>query len=149
MAKILIVDDEEQVRDLFGSYLSKQGHRIVAAASGPEAIGMARRENPDLILLDLMMPEMDGITLCKILKSDEQTRYIPIIMITAYDHQKIEAVAAGAEDYLHKPFEMRQLSARVKSMLRVGNIRDDLQRTVAYLRELEQDTLDFGPECSR
>lgn len=114
---ILVVDDNERLRTLVKSYLTQEGYRVVTAADGREALFVARDENPDLIVLDIMMPEMDGYEFMRVHHKERET---PIIMLTA----KIEETDAllglelGADDYIPKPFSMRMLAARVRAVLR-------------------------------
>lgn len=114
---ILVVDDNERLRTLVKSYLTQEGYRVVTAADRREALFVARDENPDLIVLDIMMPEMDGYEFMRVHHKERET---PIIMLTA----KIEETDAllglelGADDYIPKPFSMRMLAARVRAVLR-------------------------------
>ncbi|MRX73231.1 response regulator [Bacillus lacus] len=117
MTSILIVDDDEQIRNLISIYLHNDGYRSLQAGSGFEALAVLEKESVDLIILDIMMPKMDGIQAC--LKIREE-REMPIIMLSAKseDMDKIQGLAAGADDYLSKPFNPLELMARVKSQLR-------------------------------
>lgn len=117
MQKILIVDDEKEIRDLIEIYLKSEGYETLKAADGEEALKVLNRENPDLIILDIMMPKMNGIDTC--LKIREE-REMPIIMLSAKseDVDKILGLNMGADDYLTKPFNPLELVARVKSQLR-------------------------------
>mgnify|MGYP000883084979 FL=1 len=117
MKTILVVDDKSSVRLLLQDYLGEQGYRVVPAANGREAIYAARREKPDLILLDLMMPEMDGYTFLKQFRQESQT---PVIIITAKEEETdaVLGLELGADDYVIKPFRMRELVSRVRAVLR-------------------------------
>lgn len=117
MKTILVVDDKSSVRLLLQDYLGEQGYRVVPAANGREAIYAARREKPDLILLDLMMPEMDGYTFLKQYRQESQT---PVIIITAKEEETdaVLGLELGADDYVIKPFRMRELASRVRAVLR-------------------------------
>ncbi len=118
MAKtILVVDDEQRLVSLLDSYLSQEGFRVVAAADGREALFLARQEKPDLIILDLMMPEMDGYEFMRLHRKERDT---PIILLTARveDDDKVLGLELGADDYVTKPFKPRELSARVRAVLR-------------------------------
>ena len=134
--KILIVDDELEIRDLLGRFLTEQGYDAILASNGEEAIELAEKENPQAILLDIMMPGIDGLETCKRLKAGEKTRFIPIIIATALWDTCAEAIESGAEDFVTKPFNLTELSHRVKSLLSVKHLTNELERVVAYIREL-------------
>jgi two-component system alkaline phosphatase synthesis response regulator PhoP len=137
--KILVVDDELEIRNLLSQFLTEEGYEVILASNGEEAIELAERENPQVILLDIMMPGIDGIETCKRLKAEEKNRFIPVIMATALWDKYTEAIDAGAEDFVTKPFNLTELSHRVKSILRVRYLTNELERTVAYIRELGEN----------
>jgi two-component system cell cycle response regulator len=137
MNKVLVADDEESIRILMCKILVKEGYEVIEAADGKEAVELARRENPHVIIMDIRMPVMNGIEACRILKKDEKTRYIPILVVTAVGTSRMEAIAAGADDFLPKPFDHEEVSIRVKSMLRIGHLTNELQRIYMYVNELE------------
>jgi len=137
--KVLVVDDEMEIRDMLGRFLKEQGYEVILASYGEEAIELAEKENPVAILLDILMPGIDGIETCKRLKVKEKTRFIPVIIATALWDRYMEAVEAGAEDFVTKPFNLRELSHRVKSILRVRYLTNELERAVAYIRELGEN----------
>ena len=118
--KILVVDDEEDILELLDYNLSKEGFRVVRVKSGEGALDLARSEKPDLILLDLMLPGLDGLEVCRHLKSDRTTAGIPIVMLTAKGEEAdiVLGLEMGAEDYVTKPFSPRVLTARVRAVLR-------------------------------
>lgn len=122
MAKgnILIVDDEPSIVEAVKYNLEQAGFRTLVASTGAGALDMARRERPDLILLDWMLPEVDGLEVCRLLKQDASTRPIPIIMLTVKSDEvdTILGLEMGADDYVTKPFSPRELVVRVKAMLR-------------------------------
>lgn len=123
--KILIVDDEMSTLMPLKRSLESENYAVVEAYDGHEAIKKANEEIPDLIILDLMLPGMDGIEVCQHLKTDTQTEKIPIIMLTAKDNinDKVEGLQIGADDYVTKPFVLKELKARIKSVMRrPGNI---------------------------
>jgi DNA-binding response OmpR family regulator len=118
MAKtILVVDDTESLRTLVKSYLTQEGFRVLAAADGRQALFLARDEKPDLILLDLMMPEMGGYEFMRVYGREAET---PIIILTARveENEKVLGLELGADDYVTKPFSMRELAARIRAVLR-------------------------------
>jgi len=117
--KILIVDDDVQTLRLVGLMLERQGYKILAASNGTQAIGMARAEHPDLILLDVMMPDVDGYTVARTLRKEPETTSIPILMFTAKAEvvDKIVGYEAGADDYLTKPIHPAELTAHMRAIL--------------------------------
>jgi len=118
--KILVVDDEEDILDLVDYNLKKEGYRVSCVMSGEEALKSARELKPDLMLLDLMLPGLDGLEVCKILKYDQKTSHIPIIMLTAKGEEAdiVTGLEIGADDYISKPFSPKVLIARVRALLR-------------------------------
>ena len=119
MAKILIAEDERDIRDLVAFTLRFAGHEVFAAANGEEAVELAPKVNPDLILMDVRMPRMTGYEACTVLKATPGLRDIPVVFLTARGQESEiqQGLGAGAEDYLLKPFAPDQLSERVKSIL--------------------------------
>ncbi len=118
--RILVVDDEENLLELINYNLSKEGYRVRCVASGEEALAEARQTLPDLIVLDLLLPAVDGLEVCRRLKSDSRTQHIPIIMLTAKSEESdmVAGLELGADDYVTKPFSPRVLLARIKAILR-------------------------------
>ncbi len=118
--KILIVEDEKDILQLVKLYLEKEGYRIVTASTGSEGLAQVRTEKPDLIVLDLMLPEIDGLEICKRLRSAPETAMLPIIMLTAKAEESdtIIGLELGADDYVTKPFSPKTLVARVKALFR-------------------------------
>jgi two-component system, OmpR family, alkaline phosphatase synthesis response regulator PhoP len=118
--RVLVVDDEEDLLELVRYNLSKEGFQVHCVASGEEAIHVARSLLPDVILLDLMLPMVDGLGVCKILKSSPQTQHIPIVMLTAKTAEAdvVSGLELGADDYVTKPFSPRVLLARIRAVLR-------------------------------
>ncbi len=118
--QILVVDDEEDILELVRFNLSKEGYRAICAETGEKAVKMARSEMPDLIVLDLMLPGMDGLEVTKFLKKDMETQHIPIVMLTAKGEESdvVTGLELGADDYVTKPFSPKILLARVKAVLR-------------------------------
>jgi two-component system cell cycle response regulator len=138
-SKVLVVDDNAQNLELLVAYMDSVGCKIVTASDGLEALDKVRQESPDLILLDIMMPRMSGFEVCRKLKSDPQTRDIPIIMVTALNELgDIErGVESGTDDFITKPVNRLELTTRVKSLLRVRHLKNELERTLAYLNDVE------------
>ena len=118
--KILIVEDEKDIVKMLEYNLKKEGYITLSARNGEDAIKMAGKESPDLMLLDLMLPGIDGLEVCKMLKGERNTAAIPIIMLTAKSQEsdKIVGLELGADDYVTKPFSPRELIARIKAVLR-------------------------------
>src|SRR5580698_9213413 len=138
-AKILIVDDEAAIREYEATLLGELGHVVMAAADGMEALRLAREKQPDLVLLDIMMPELSGIEVCRQLRADPRTRDIRVIVVSAVDAKRAleESIIAGADDFLAKPINALELMVRVRSILRVRNIPDEEERLEAYVKNLQ------------
>lgn len=118
MTRILIVDDDRKIVDLVKAYLEKDGYRVLVAYDGLQALDLARQKRPDLIILDLMLPGMDGLDVCRVLRGEGNK--VPIIMLTAKttEADKLIGLDLGADDYVTKPFSPRELLARVRAVLR-------------------------------
>jgi two-component system phosphate regulon response regulator PhoB len=118
--KILVVEDEEDIRELLRYNLSKEGYQVSGAASGEGALKTARILQPDLMILDLMLPGVDGLEVCRLLKRDPRTQHLPIVMLTAKGEEAdiVTGLELGADDYITKPFSPRVLLARVRAVLR-------------------------------
>jgi len=118
--RVLVVDDEEDILELVRYNLSKEGYRVSCVATGEEALDAARKDVPDLILLDLMLPGLDGLEVCRVLRRDPKTSHVPILMLTAKgeDADVVAGLELGADDYVTKPFSPRVLLARTKAVLR-------------------------------
>jgi DNA-binding response OmpR family regulator len=141
---ILIVEDEPSLQETLVYNLEKQGYTVEAAGDGRAALEAARRLKPDLIVLDIMLPELDGFEVCKILRREMST---PILMLTARDDEidRVVGLEVGADDYLTKPFSMRELLARVKAQLRRTQfLRDELQKVKSIGSASPLETLVFG-----
>lgn len=134
MAIILVVDDEQDIRDLLGIYLKNEGYQVEKAASGEEALQLVQKKHIDLILLDIMLPDIDGIKLCMKLR---ESCHIPIIMVSAKDQDmdKVLGLTSGADDYVSKPFNPVELIARVKAQLR---------RSMEFNRAVSSDVLEYN-----
>jgi two-component system cell cycle response regulator len=139
-SKVLVVDDNAQNLELLVEYLhTLENVQTSTAADGLEALEKVAQDKPDLILLDIMMPRMSGFEVCRKLKSDPETRDIPIIMVTALNELgDIErGVESGTDDFLSKPVNRLELVTRVKSLLRLRHLKDELERTLEYLSDVE------------
>jgi len=131
--KVLAVDDELQMRDLLNLFLTRDGYDVLLASNGEDAIELAEKENPQIILLDIKMPGIDGIEVCRRLKANRKTQSIPIIVISGLGDHKMEAIEAGADDFINKPIDMLELSTRVKSIIRIRYLTNELERVRAYI----------------
>ena len=149
-AKILIVEDEKDIIKMLDYNLKKEGYRVIDARDGEDAIDSALRHHPDLILLDLMLPGIDGLEVCKTLKKEDKTAKIPVIMLTAKSQEsdKVVGLEMGADDYVTKPFSPRELIARIKAVLRrvnekeklpeiyqAGDLKIDFEKIAVYVKE--------------
>lgn len=132
--KILIIEDEKDILDLIQMYLQQEGFRTLTTMSGLEALKIARSEHPHLMILDVMLPEMDGFEVCRHIRSDPTLSRTPIIMVTARaEHaDSIVGLELGADDYMTKPFRPRELVARVKALLRRMDRMEEEEATLRY-----------------
>ena len=137
---ILIVDDEEDILELIQYYLSRNGYSLDTAISGEEALTKAKTKLPNIIILDLMLPGIDGLEVCKILKNDTKTEHIPIIMLTAKGEESdiVSGLELGADDYITKPFSPKVLVARVRRIINRTKTRD-LEKAPVKIHELVID----------
>lgn len=145
-ATILIIDDDVHVRDLLEVLLQNQGYRTLTAESGELGLAMVELQAPDLILLDIMMPGMDGYEVASQLKASKSTANIPIIMLSALDEQsaRLSGLEAGAEEYLNKPVDSAELWLRVRNLLRLKAFGDYLKNHSLILEDqLQQRTIDL------
>jgi adenylate cyclase len=133
--QILIVEDNPESLDIFQTRLAAHGYEILTASDGEEALAIAREKQPDLILLDIMMPKLNGVEVCRRLKEDPSLPFMPIVMVTALADPKdvVVGLEAGADEYLAKPVDQTALVARVKSMLRIKSLHDTGQEQAARL----------------
>ncbi|MEM1395144.1 MAG: two-component system response regulator [Cyanobacteria bacterium P01_A01_bin.80] len=153
--KVLVVDDHAASRMTAVALLGMEGYEVIEAESGSTAVNLVAQKQPDLILLDVMMPEMDGFEVCQLLKQDEQTRLIPVIFITALNDRRsrIRGIEVGADDFLSKPFDRVELAARVKSLVRQKRLNEDLDHAEKALfsiaRAIESRDPNTGDHCER
>lgn len=140
LANILVVDDEPSIVDVLTRFLAREGYGVMTASNGLEALERVQQEPPDLILLDVTMPELDGFTVCQRLKEDERTALIPITMLTGLDDRehRTRGIEAGADDFLTKPFEQSILRARIRTQLRMKWLTDQLEHTEKVIFMLAQ-----------
>ena len=137
---VLVVDDEPTLRETLAEALEQDGLRVVTAADGREALERFRSEQPDLVLLDLMLPGLSGIEVCRIIRTESS---VPILMLTARDSEldKVVGLELGADDYVTKPFSLRELQARIRAILRRAEIGPAAEAAPA--------TIDLGPSPGR
>ncbi|MEA5598373.1 two-component system response regulator [Rivularia sp. UHCC 0363] len=153
--KVLVVDDHAASRMTAVALLGMEGYEVIEAENGSTALHLVTEKQPDLILLDVMMPEMDGFEVCQLLKQDEQTRLIPVIFITALNDRRsrIRGIEVGADDFLSKPFDRVELAARVKSLVRQKRLNEDLDHAEKALfsiaRAIESRDPNTGDHCER
>lgn len=135
---ILIVDDEKMILNLLSCNLLKEGYNVIEATDGLEAISVAQEKKPDLILLDVMLPKLDGLSVCKRIKN---MMNVPILMVTAKDEEldKIVGLELGADDYITKPFSIRELLARVKANLRKADVNSDIKVEETEQKETKEE----------
>ena len=135
--RILVVDDNPTNLEVLRVRLGAQGYEVVTAVDGEDALVRAREIEPDLVLLDVMMPKLDGISVLKELKRDTTLRFTPVILVTAKADTRdvVNGLEAGGDDYLTKPFEQSALVARVRSLLRIKELHDTVQLQAAQLKE--------------
>lgn len=138
--RILIVDDDRIIVEILKQSLSLAGYVVSSAADGEEGLALARQSMPDIILLDVMMPKLDGYSVCRELKQDPETQLIPIIILTALTDRddKLKALDVGADEFIRKPPDRQELLIRIKSLLRTKKLHDEVQASYQGLRKLEQ-----------
>jgi DNA-binding response OmpR family regulator/GGDEF domain-containing protein len=134
-AKVLVVDDTPMNVTVLAAMLSKNGYQVVTAASGSEGLAKVESEKPDLVLLDVMMPDLDGYSVCRAIRANPETAILPVVMVTALDpaKERVKGLEAGADDFLTKPIHQIELFTRVRSLLRIKGFHDQVQ---AQAREL-------------
>ncbi|MDD5730697.1 MAG: hybrid sensor histidine kinase/response regulator [Candidatus Omnitrophica bacterium] len=137
---ILIVDDEPQNRELLQSLLLPLGYETLSASNGEEALSIINDKRIDLVLLDVMLPGMDGFQVCKAIKSNERTKVLPVVMVTVLKEKedRIVSLELGADDFLSKPINKMELLARVRSLLRIKSLHDQLEQSYTKLKDLQK-----------
>ncbi|OGQ80642.1 MAG: DNA-binding response regulator [Deltaproteobacteria bacterium RIFOXYA12_FULL_58_15] len=160
MARVLVIEDEQDLQKVLGYNLRQAGHEVLAALRGKEGLQLARETSPDFLILDLMLPDLSGTEICKIMKRDPKTRSIPILMLTAKGEEidRVVGFELGADDYVVKPFSVRELLLRIDAILRraqgEGGVHQtfefgllrvdrDAHRVWAAGQEVELTTLEF------
>jgi two-component system phosphate regulon response regulator PhoB len=145
--KIVVIEDEPDILELMQFNLRREGYQVLAAGTGSEGLATVRRESPDLVLLDLLLPGVDGLDVCRRLRADPETREVPIIMVTAKGEESdvVLGLGLGADDYVAKPFSPRELVARVRAVLRRTNGHDPASPPARLVR----GTLVIEPERHR
>lgn len=139
--RILVVDDVPVNIQLLVTYLAAEGYDVVSAKDGHDAMKAVKEHQPDLILLDVMMPKMNGFKVCEVIKSDDATKFIPVILVTALNEleDKVKGMNSGADDFLAKPFNKLELLVRVRSLLRIKHLHDELQEKVIELQRTKEE----------
>lgn len=136
--RVLVADDDWLNRDLLKAYLTASGCEVTTAADGQQGLEAAKLAPPDLALLDVQMPRLDGLSLCRAFKSSDETRFVPVIIVTALDseEEKLKAIEAGADDFVTKPYNAIVLLTRVRSLLRIKKLHDELESRNRLLRQV-------------
>ncbi len=140
MPKVLIVDDEPANLEMAQALIEAEGYKAVIASDGDAAFKMVLEERPDIVMMDIVMPKMNGIEACRKIKTNPLSYAIPVIIVTALNsaEDKIKAIKAGADDFIGKPFDRTELSARLKSLLRLKSIHDRLESSLVSLKEMQK-----------
>jgi two-component system phosphate regulon response regulator PhoB len=154
--RILVVEDEEDILELIRYNLAREGYRVSSATSGEDGLRAAMRDKPDLVVLDIMLPGIDGIEVCRRLKADPQTRYIPVVMVTAKGDEAdvVTGLELGADDYLTKPFSPKVLIARLRAVIRrreqegVKDAKEPIQRGDILIHPGRREVLLGGSRVS-
>ena len=139
MARVLIVEDEPNIRELLETVLGMAGHQVTAAADGQQGLDRALADPPDLAILDVLMPGINGLDLAKILRRDPRTAHTPLLVMTAWEETRDQALAIGVDDFLTKPVRLVDLQTRVAALLaaRPAMKTDQVLRSLTYLEELD------------
>ena len=145
MTKILVIDDDEAINELISVNLELAGYKVLKALNGSRGYALAKQELPDVVVLDVMMPEVDGYTVAKRIRENDDTKDIPILMLTALNmlQNKVQGFNIGVDDYLVKPFEMEELQVRIKALLKRSN---NIPKSVAVKEVLTKGDITLIPE---
>ncbi len=145
--RILIVDDDPRIRDILDRMLRGEGYEVRTAADGQEALDLVQEEEPDLVLMDVLMPGLNGFEACRRIKEDPQRLLIPVVLITGLGdvEDRVAGIKAGGDDFLTKPFEQVELLARVRSLLRVKHFTDELERAETVVFSLARAVEERDP----
>ncbi len=140
MPKVLIVDDEPANLEVAAALVAEDGYQVIQATDGEMAFQMVQEHRPDVVMMDVVMPKMNGIEACRKIKTNPLSYAVPVIIVTALNttEEKIKAIKAGADDFIMKPFDRVELSARLKSLLRLKSIHDRLEASLVALKEMQQ-----------
>lgn len=144
MSRILIADDDASILRLLTRFLSAQGHEVITAENGRQAVELALASNPDVIVLDVTMPEMNGVEACAILRNEPSVSVVPILMLSGQSDResRLRGIAAGANDYLTKPVDIEDLNLRIRNAITMKGLYDQLQARydeLAAMKELRDD----------
>jgi DNA-binding response OmpR family regulator len=140
--KILVVDDEQSVRSLLADFFTPLGYRVITTADGNKALELAASEEPDVILLDVVMPGLDGAEVCKGLRASAKTALLPVIMMTGFAGAVIDVSQSAPDDLVLKPFMLSDLLKRVRAIIPIRHLTNRLERMLAYLDELDKNHFD-------
>jgi len=145
--KVLVVDDDDRIVDVLSAILARDGYQILTAGDGRGALDLISRERPDVVVLDVILPDLDGIEVCRLIKQNPKTHFLPVILVTGWAARtrQRDGLASGADDFLNKPIDPFELTARVRSLLRTKQLYDEVE---AHRRELEQRVADRTQELS-
>jgi two-component system alkaline phosphatase synthesis response regulator PhoP len=138
MEKILYADDDLDIQEIIKGILTKEGYEVIIAKDGIEALKLIQEKKPDVVLLDYLMPGLNGTQVLEALRKSPETKSVPVIMVTAYPNEKEESLSSGAVDFINKPIDKTDLILRIKSALKVRHIKNELQKIIAYIAELEK-----------
>lgn len=140
MSRILIVDDDDTVHGVLSRFLAHQGYEVESARNGRQGVDQAWARVPDVILMDVVMPEMDGIEACRLLRGDPRTAVVPILMLSGKNDRgsRLKGIEAGANDYLSKPIDLQDLDLRVRNSVRMKTLYDQLQAKYAELAAMKE-----------
>ena len=139
--RILVVDDDPNIIDILRHFFSSAGYEVIATSRGSEVLDLVAKSAPDMVLLDAIMPDLNGLEACKKLRAGEETKHVPIILTTGALMTSVDALKAGADDLLLKPFRLDDLRQRVEWIIRHRHITDPLERHFRYREELAKQGL--------